>query len=422
MRDERLVNRRSVLAAGVFLATAGCSRTANAGSSTELVWAVGGISDADRDSAQDAVARWEALHPGGPKVRVEPMAQSTYEQRQLMALELNAGLSQLDILTLDVVWIPEFAERGWLVDLQDLRPQIEQLSLPGPVQAGIWDGTLWAVPNTTDAGILCFRSDLVDTPPTTWEELIDVGRRVGERNGIAPFVAADGAQVEGLVVHYLEYFWGLGGEVLDRDGQSVLFPLDAAERAAEFMRKAFREGIYAPGFDTMKQEDARKTFQSGEAVFLRSWPYAYLLMNGADPDSQVVGKVGIAPLPVFAGHQQVTALGGHNLAVSAFSRNIPAAIDFVRYLSTSHDVGLAQGHSTAPTLKAAYRDRADDPMIALLAKVLPTAKPRPATPHWATISAEMQQQIFAAYATGVREPRAAVEALRNFLVATVEET
>lgn len=423
MRDDLLVNRRSVLAAGVLLAAAGCSRPARAGSSKELVWATGGITSADRDSAQDAVAQWETLHPEGPKVRVEPLAQSTYEQRQLMALELNAGLSELDILTLDVVWIPEFAHRGWLVDLQELRPQIEQVSLPGPVHAGVWDGKLWAVPNTTDAGILYYRSDLVDTPPATWEELIDVGRRVGEQNGISPFVAADGAQVEGLVVHYLEYFWGLGGEVLEPDGRSVLFPLDKAQQAVEFMRKAFLGGIYAPGFNTMKQEDARKTFQSGEAVFLRSWPYAFFQMNGGDPDSQVVGKVAIAPLPVFDGHRRVTALGGHNLAVSAFSRNIPAAIEFVRHVSTSHPVQppQAQRNSTAPTLKAAYRDRASDPMIALLAKVLPTAKPRPATPHWATISAEIQQQIFAAYATGDREPRAAVESLRNFLVATVEE-
>jgi maltose-binding protein MalE len=63
-------------------------------------------------------------------------------------------------------------------------------------------------------------------------------------------------------------------------------------------------------------------------------------------------------------------------------------------------------------------DLAKDPMMALLAKVLPTAKPRPATPEWATVSAEMQQQIFAAY-TGIREPKEAVEALRKLLVATV---
>jgi multiple sugar transport system substrate-binding protein len=418
--SSELVSRRSVLTAGLVLVTAGCTRSTDPEPGVELVWATGG-SPVDRDSARDVVAQWNTLYPQGPKVRVETRSQSTNEQRQLLALELNAGLRELDILTLDLVWIPEFAERGWLVDLDELRPQIERVSLPGPVNVGVWDGTLWAAPNVTDAGILYYRSDLVDTPPNTWEELIQIGRRVGTQHGIAPFVA-DGAQYEGLVVQYLEYFWGLGGEVLSSDGESVQFEPDKAIQAVEFMRAAFREGVYAPGFDTMDLEVARKTFQSGEAVFMRSWPYAYQQMNGGDPGSQIAGKVGIAPLPAFAGHGPVTALGGHNNAVSAFSRNIPAATEFIRLAATSRDVQLsqAQRHSLAPTFRAAYRDLAADPMMALLAKVLPTAKSRPATPEWATISAEMQQQIFAAY-TGGRDPRAAVAALRNFLLAIVKE-
>jgi multiple sugar transport system substrate-binding protein len=415
-----VVSRRAVLAAAVLAAT-GCAGTTNSGSRAELVWVTGGITAPDYDRTADIARRWNELHPNGPKVRVEALVLSTNEQHQLLTLELNAELSRFDILDLDVVWIPDFAQRGWLADLQELRPAVEQAALSHPMQTAIWNGKLWAAPYTTDAGILYYRSDLMDTPPTTWEELIEIGRQVGEHNGIAPFVA-DGAQHEGLVIQYLEYFWGLGGNVLGEDGQSVLFQLDKARRAAEFMWKAFHTGVYAPGFNTMTLKDTRKTFQSGEAVFLRSWPYAYQPMNGKDPDSQVAGKVGIAPLPTFAGFGPVAALGGHNLAVSAFSRNIPAATEFVRFVSTSRDMqlALAQRHSMAPTMAAAYHDLASDPMMALLAKVLPTAKPRPATPEWFTISAELQQRIFAAY-TGDREPTAAaVEALRKFLVATIQ--
>ncbi|HEX8758541.1 MAG TPA: ABC transporter substrate-binding protein [Pseudonocardiaceae bacterium] len=416
-----LVRRRTVLTAAVLVA-AGCGSATGSGTAAELVWAIGGVSAADQGPALDIAVQWNQRHPNGPKVRVEPLpSASTNDTHQLLKLELNAGLNQFDIVDLDVVWIPEFAQRGWLVELQDLRSDIERVSLPGPLKAAVWDGKLWAAPYVTDAGILCYRSDLVDKPPTTWQELIDVGRWVGERSGIAPFVA-DGAQYEGLVVQYLEYFWGLGGDVLDSDGQSVRFQLDRAQQAAEFMRTAFLQGIYAPGFNTMKQEDARKTFQSGEAVFMRSWPYAYRQMNSTDPDSLVVGKVGIAPLPAFTGFEPVAALGGHNLVVSAFSRNIPAATEFVRFVSTSREMQLSLGqrHSVAPTMAAVYHDLVSDPMMALLAKVLPTAKPRPATPEWATVAAEMQQQIFAAY-TGIREPKAAVEALRRFLVATIAD-
>jgi multiple sugar transport system substrate-binding protein len=419
MSRGALVSRRAVLAAGAALVAGGCAGTARSGSRPELVWLTGGITSADQGPAQDIVTRWNALHSTGPQVRVETLPQSADGQRWVLALELGAGLPNFDIFDLDEVWTAEFAQHRWLVDLEDLRPDIEHVSLSGPLQGAEWNGKLWAAPYVADAGILYYRSDLVDRPPTTWDELIDIGRRVGTQNGIAPFVA-DGAPYEGLVVQYLEYFWDLGGEVLDRDGQSVLFPLDKAEQAAEFMRAAFREGTYAPGFDTMKLEDARRTFQSGEAVFLRSWPYAYQQMNGADKDSQVAGKVGIASLPGFRGNRPVATLGGHNLAVSASSRNISAATEFVRFVATSREVQrrLAQQHSLAPTLAATYDDLAADPMMALLARVLPAAQPRPITTEWATISAEMQRQIFAAY-TGTREPKIATEELRSFLVAIV---
>jgi multiple sugar transport system substrate-binding protein len=419
MSSDSVTSRRAVLAAAVVLGTAGCVDATRSAPRAELVWVTGGIIAAYQDPSQDIAKRWNELHPTGPRVRVEALPQTADEQRRVLKLELGAGLRNFDIFDLDVDWTPEFAEHGWLVDLQDLRPDIERVSLPGPLRTAIWKGRLWAAPYATDAGILYYRSDLVDKPPITWEELIDIGRRVGERHGIAPFVA-DGKQYEGLVVQYLEYFWGLGGEVLDQDGQSVRFPQGPAVQAATFMRTAFLEGVYAPGFNTMDLEDARKTFQSGDAIFMRSWPYAYQQMNGGDTDSQIVGRVGIAPLPAFTGHRSIAALGGHHLAVSPFSRDIPAATEFVKFVSTSRDVqlGLARQHSRPPTLKVAYHDLTADPMVSLLAKVLPAAKSRPATPEWATISAEMQQQVFAVY-TGDRDPEVAVDAVRSFFDATV---
>ncbi|HET9254826.1 MAG TPA: ABC transporter substrate-binding protein, partial [Pseudonocardiaceae bacterium] len=414
--SETGVSRRAVLAAGVLLAAGGCARRPHRGPTAELVWLTGGISTADQSPAEDIAKRWNTQHPLGPAVRVEPLPQTADEQRQVLALELNAGLRNFDIFDLDVVWTAEFAQHGWLADLQDLRPDIEPLSLRESMRSAEWDGTLWAAPYAADMGILYYRSDLVDKPPVTWDELIVVGRRVGEQNGIAPFVA-DGKQYEGLVVQYLEYLWGRGGEVFGQNGHVLAG--EAAVKAAEFMRDAFREGVYAPGFNTMDVEEARKTFQSGDAAFMRSWPYAYQPMNATDPTSLVTGKVGIAPLPAFPGHQPVSALGGHHLAVSPFSRDIAAAKDFVKFVATSRDVqlGLAQRHSRPPTLASAYDDLADDRMMRLLKKVLPTVKARPVTPDWNTISIEMQQQIFAAY-TGETEPKAAVRTLQDFLGAT----
>ncbi|MGH3912297.1 MAG: ABC transporter substrate-binding protein [Pseudonocardiaceae bacterium] len=413
--SRRALASWTALLVAIVLITTGCADAPDSDQKAELVWAA-----VNPRPALAIAERWNELHPMGPKVRVETLPEIADDQRQLMALELNAGLEEFDILEVSAIWTVEFAQNGWLVELAELRADIERLSLPVAVQTAIWDGQLWAAPYNTSAGLLYYRSDLVEKPPTTWEDLIAVGRRVGEERGIAPFVA-DGAQYEGVVVQYLEYFWGAGGEMLESDGQSVLFQPGPALRAANFMNDAYRTGLYAPGFNTMTLEDARSVFQSGQAVFMRSWPYVYRRMNSEDPDSQVLGKVGIAPLPTFEGSEPVTALGGHNLVVSRFSDDVPAATEFVRFASTSWEAQRKLADlSVAPTLEAVYDDLADDRLMALLDIVLPTARPRPAVPEWSTISEEMQQQIFAAY-TGDPDPKPEIDALSRFLDATIKE-
>jgi multiple sugar transport system substrate-binding protein len=395
---------------------AGCGTTPPPAPVAELVWATGLI-DAE-GPAQDVVDRWNAAHPAGPRVRIEGLPQSADDQRQLLALELNAGIPDIDIVDLDVIWTAEFASHGWLTDLSALRPDVEASALPVPVQSATWDGRLWAAPFTTDVGLLYYRTDLVARPPTTWQELVEVGTRVGAEQGIAPYVV-DGAPAEGLVVTYLEYLWGAGGD-LAVDGDRIRLDEPAATTAMEFIRSGHRTGLFAPGTEDMQLEDARKTFQAGRAVFMRHWPYAYKAMNGGDPESRVAGHVGVAPLPTFDGKGTVAALGGHNLAVSRFSRAPAAAQEFVRFATTDRDVQrrLAQRWSMAPAAAAVYDDLADDPVMAVLRQVLPAARTRPVTPVWAEISEEAQEQIVAG-TLGRSRPADAVTTLKDLAQATV---
>jgi multiple sugar transport system substrate-binding protein len=416
-------NRRTVLGAMALFATgwggaAGCSSEAGPQRGDELVWATGGLT---ADGAPNAIAaQWNEAHPQGPKVRIKKLPNSADDQRKMLVLELNAGIGEFDIIDLDVIWTAEFAQQGWLVNLNDLRSELENITLSSPLRTAVWDGELWAAPYATDAGLLYYRTDLIgEDPPETLDDLVEIGDDAGARERIAPFVA-DGAQYEGLVVQFLEYLWGAGGDLLSADGESVLLQPGPAKKAINFMWHALHMNIYAPGFDTMELRDAQQTFQDGQAVFMRCWPYAYQEMNSPER-SRIAGAFGIAKLPPFAGYRSVSGLGGHNLAVSKFSGNISGALEFVEFVSTSREVQvqMARRYSIAPTIEAAYDDLADNKLMRLLHEVLPTARPRPATPEWVTISEEMQQQIYAAY-RGRDAPDQAIGNLREFLRTTVE--
>jgi multiple sugar transport system substrate-binding protein len=410
------MSRRMVLGAVLavlMLVAAGC-----AGSTpdrNELVWAVGGAEAKPGGPYHDTAEMWNQLHQNGPKVRIETLPVTADDQRQQISLELDAQSPDFDVLALDVIWTGEFAKNGWLEPLDDLRPQFEKMSLAGPLRSAIWKETLWAAPYSTDASLLYYRTDLVDRPPRTWDELMRVGLAVGKAHGIAPFVG-EGAQYEGMVVSFLEHFWDAGGDLFDKDGK-VAFQEGPALKAIEFMRTAQQAGLYAPGFNTMHEDDARNAFQGGNAVFMRNWPATYSLINGKDPrnPSAVAGKFGIAPLPTFDGKRTISALGGTNLAVSRFSTKKALAKEFVRFASLTPDVqrNLVR-HSAAPAMASVYQELAGDPVMALLAKILPDAKPRPPVPAWNAISKEIQKEVFPAY-NGQRDPQTAVAAIREFL-------
>jgi multiple sugar transport system substrate-binding protein len=98
-------------------------------------------------------------------------------------------------------------------------------------------------PYNSNAGFLYYRTDLVDEPPTTWDELKDVGLAAAEEEGIAGFVG-QGAQYEGFVVNWLEYFWGAGGELYNEDQTEVLFDPAVATEVTEFEARQRRSATH----------------------------------------------------------------------------------------------------------------------------------------------------------------------------------
>jgi multiple sugar transport system substrate-binding protein len=360
---------------------------------------------------------WSEENPDNP-ITIERLPDDAGEQRQQQSLELNAQGSGFDVLGMDVIWTGEYAVNGWLESLEDVRAEIEDVTIPGAFQSAAWEDELWAAPYNSNAGFLYYRTDLVDEPPTTWQELVEVGTRVGEEEGIAPFVA-QGAQYEGMVVNFLEYYWGAGGELFNEDASEVLWDNEIALEAVNFMAESLESGFFGPGFNTFLEEESRNEFQSGKAVFMRNWPYVYGLASDK-AESEIAGKFDIAPLPTFTGDGTISALGGFNNAVSAFSDNKEAAKEFVVWASTNEEVQTMLGKSSLPpTMTSVYENLQDDPVMALLGKVLPEAKPRPPAPTWNDISVTIQQEIFPAY-NGEKDPQEAVEAVGAFLEESIQ--
>jgi multiple sugar transport system substrate-binding protein len=414
----KLVTRSVVVLGALVLVATACTPGAD-DEEGSLTWAIGGAESQPGGVHQDVAELWNEENPDTP-IEIEILPEGADEQRQQQTLELNAEGTQFDVLGMDVIWTGEYSENGWLESLEDVRDQIEGQSLEAPFQSATWGGELWGAPYNSNAGFLYYRTDLVDEPPTTWDELREVGEEAAEEEGIAAFVG-QGAAYEGFVVNWLEYYWSAGGELFNEDQTEVLFDEDIAIEVTEWTQEGFEGDFYAAGFNTAMEEEARSEFQAGNAVFMRNWPYAYDLMEDEE-ESDIAGDFDIAPLPTFTGEGTISALGGFNNAVSAFSENTDLAKEFVVWASTNEEVHrMLADRNTPPSLESVYEDEElqDDPVMALLGEVLPDSVPRPPAPDWNGISLEIQDEIFPAY-NGDQDVETAVSNVADYLEGVLE--
>jgi multiple sugar transport system substrate-binding protein len=273
-----------------------------------------------------------------------------------------------------------------------------------------------------NVGLLYYRADLLAKyglrAPETYADLVAAIRRVraGEGNPRLEGYVWQGKQYEGLVVNALEHFWAEGTEVLGEGGR--IFPDPGrAVVALAFMRRLIEEGLSPAWVTAADEEITRRAFGQGEAVFLRSWPYAADLFEL--PDSPVRGKVGLAPLPRHAsGARGPGATGGAHLAVSRGTRHPEAAVALARFLTSERaQRAMAETGAVKPTRPALYRDpdlvRAF-PSLPRIHDLTLAGRPRPVTPVYVMLSTALQPELSAAI-VGVKTPEASVAQARRRL-------
>jgi trehalose/maltose transport system substrate-binding protein len=214
-----------------------------------------------------------------------------------------------------------------------------------------------------DFGMLYYRTDLLeqygyDGPPTTWDELEEMAQTVqeGERDeGNDAFVGFvwQGSAYEGLTCNMLEWIYTHDGGTMITDGEITLDNPDATaamERAAGWVGTISPEGVVS-----YQEEDARNVFQGGNAMFMRNWPYAYAA--GQADESQIQGLFDVAPLPTSGGGETAGTVGGWQLAVSAYSENPEAAIEFIRYVTSPEmQIWRAKVGTYVPTIPEVSQD------------------------------------------------------------------
>jgi trehalose/maltose transport system substrate-binding protein len=321
----------------------------------------------------------------GHTVNIVTMPSSSPDQFAQFRLWLAARDADVDVYQTDIIWAPQLATH--FLDLGPYAKDIAPDEFKAILDSQTVDGRLVALPMFADAPALYYRKDLLDKyskqVPKTWAEMAATAKEISEseRNaGNAKMwgFVFQGASYEGLTCNALEWIASQGGgHIVEPDG-TISVDNPKAEKALEQAR-SWIGGIAPPGVLAYQEEESRGVWQSGDAVFMRNWPYAYALGNGED--SPIKGKFDAVPLPAGEGGTPAGTLGGWSLAVSKYSRHPKAAVELALFLTSAHAQKYrALKSSRLPTLRSLYDDAEiaeKQPIIPRWKKVLESAIARP---------------------------------------------
>jgi multiple sugar transport system substrate-binding protein len=242
----------------------------------------------------------------------------------------------------------------------------------------------------------------ISGPPTTWPQLIADGKKLTHAGHWG--LTLEAGQVPEDIHMAFELSQQQGGAFFDSAGKPTFNTpqnVAAIKQMIDFMQA---DKIANPSDAQYSNgTEALNDFATGKASMVMwqaaSGSLAKLGMNAAD--------IGVAPLPLPspmpAGGKNITSMvAGINMAVFNNTKNMPAALKFVKFMtSTPEQETLNKTYGSLPTVSAAYADPAfHTPAVTTFRTILnSTAAPMPPVPQESQFETAVGTAIIHLYAS-----------------------
>jgi multiple sugar transport system substrate-binding protein len=403
----------------VGLTACGTGGEEETGGANVLNWYVfnepgGAFKDAAKSCNEQSGGRYE--------IKIVPLPTDANQQRELIVRRLAAEDESVDLIGMDVIWTAEFAEAGWIKEWKGAdAQQAVQGAIPATVETARYQGRLFAAPYTSNAQVLYYRKDLVPQPPQTWDQMIDIGERLGD-NGL---IQIQGARYEGLTVWFNTLVESAGGSIFDDNGDVALG--EPAVKAADIMSRLANSSVADPALSNNREDQARLNFEAGASAFELNYTFAFASARDAvdkapDPQAKQAAQeffdnIGVARYPrAVPNEPSHVTLGGINLGVGEFTQKPDLAFEAVLCLKSQENQLIAtEKGGLLPTSQAAYdtpRFKKALPFGDVLEETIRDGVSRPLVPAYSDISLAIQDKL---HPPADIEPEQTIEELRDAL-------
>ncbi len=364
----------------MLLFAAGCTREPPSTTPT-LNWYV---FDEPSGAFVDAAQSCSRQSDGQYTIVLVPLPADADQQREQLVRRLAAHDSAIDIIGMDVIWTAEFAAAGWIQPWPEERVAgITGGRLGSAVKSATFAGHLQAAPFTTNTQLLWYRTDRVDSPPKTWEEMIAIAESLGE-NGT---IQVQGERYEGLTVFFNSLLASAGTTILE--GDQIQLEEAATRKALSVMQRLATSPAAPVSLATNRENECRLAFETGDSSFMVN--YTFVWPSARQNAPEIAQHMGWARWPAISpDHPSRVTLGGINLGIGAFSDHSQLAFAAASCLASENNQRLsAIKGGLPPTIISLYQDsqvRKVFPFADILLETLISGVQRPQTPLYNDIS------------------------------------
>ena len=342
------------------LAAAGCAPDRDRG---VVLWHA--YSGAERDALEEVAAGWNRAHPDEPLTLVA-VPYDSFADKLTSAIP-NGNGPDLFIYAHDRIgsWSAahlvepiEFWVDESIADRYD-----EHALVPLAYQ-----GSLWGLPLATKTLGLFYRTDLVDAPPETTDELFAIGAAHRARGRFA--LGYVGVELYG----HAPWLFGHGGAVFGDDGELEIATAEAAA-AARFARRLVKEQIVP---DELNAEQLASLFNDGRVAMALSGPWFI-----GDVADGVPWAVTTLPRVSDTDTPATPFLTAEGVLMSSRARDKDAAFAVMSYLTDDGSaITRARAARQVVANRAAYleEDIGGDPVLATFRRQTADTVPMPASP------------------------------------------
>lgn len=292
--------------------------------------------DARARATQEVIAAFEAEHPH-IKVQGENSEFSSYWDK--MATQV-AGGDAPDIFTMSGSYPSEYASRGVLLDLAEVKDLIDTGRFAeGTVELGRIDGKQYTVTAGVNAMAMVLDpavfeqagAELPDDEEWTWEDYVDLSARISAASPAGTF-----GTTPMINDHFLAVWARQHGEKLyNEDGDGVGISEDTMARYFA-MNQELMENGGAPGASQTIEDNGVQPEQTlmgqGKQAMKLSWSNQ---MNAYSPE----GELGMAKMPGESERGGAWLRSSMEYAISARTEHPKETAEFLNYLVNSEEAG-----------------------------------------------------------------------------------